>query len=68
LFVSVRGNDLLTNIRFRSRLCENPRNWYPIRCRAGRIVALRFSEVGCSHVTIRRRPEPVAELPSAREC
>jgi hypothetical protein len=51
----------------RSRLCENPRNRYPIRCRAGRIVALRFSEVGCSHGTLRRRLEPVAELPSARE-
>jgi hypothetical protein len=24
--------------RFGSRLCENPRNWYPILSRAGRIV------------------------------
>jgi hypothetical protein len=46
---------------------KTPRNRYPIGCRSGRIVALRFSEVGCFHGTLRRRPEPVAELPSARE-
>ena len=44
--------------RFGSRLCENPRNRYPIRCRAGRIVALRFAEVGCSHGTLRSCGEP----------
>jgi putative transposase len=50
--------------RFGCRLCENPRNWYPILCQPGRIVALRFGEVGCSHGTIRSERPPLSAPPA----